>query len=154
MSKSPQRRAFEQLIRKLLRYPNSPASVVVHNCVPKMANFWETPEDEIDAIAMYYRLPSVSFRNSFHAAITQGVPGFRAADLSTDGVHPNSVGSQYLAYIIIYYLEAVLGSMPWLSFSVPSTLPPPMFTNNHDKHTFCKRNDQLKEAAVQAVNWA
>ncbi len=156
------RRGYEALVRKILKYPNSPAVILVHywsagwsEAVSGSKKFWLTPEDEIDVIAKYYSLPVVSFRNTFYHAISSDMEGFRSSDILKDPTHPNVQGSQYLAYIVISYLESVLDSLP-VSRGQPRIppIPPPMLEGNDGVlATSCNRGEQLKQLIHQTHGW-
>ena len=82
------RRGYEALVRKVLKYPNSPAIILAHYWSAGLSentsgskSFWQTSEDEIDVIAKYYSLPVVSFRDTFYHAVLSEVGGFRFADI-------------------------------------------------------------------------
>ena len=142
-------------MRKLLSFPGNPAVVVVHYWKPSLGHFWVTSEDEIDVIAKYYSLPSVSFRNTFFQAVTQKMPGFRAEDFMSDKTHPNALGSQYLAYTVISLFEAVLAGLPGrpVASELEAVLPPMIPGNVGNNQTFCARKDKLKEFATHAHSW-
>ena len=149
-------------MRKVLKYPNSPAVILVHywsagwsESVSSSKSFWLTPEDEIDVIAKYYSLPVVSFRNTFYHAILSEMDGFRSSDILQDATHPNIQGSQYLAYIVISYLESILASLPMLAgqFRIPR-IPPPMLEGNDGVlRTSCNRGEGLKQLMQQSHGW-
>ena len=144
------------------QYPNSPAVILVHywsagwsEATSGSRNFWETPEDEIDVIAKYYSLPVVSFRNTFYHAILSEMEGFCPTAILQDATHPNIQGSQYLAYIVIFYLDSVLDSLQ-ISRGQPRIppIPPPMFGGNDGVlRTSCNRGEQLKQLIHQTHGW-
>ncbi len=149
------RQGFERLVRKLLQFPSSPAVIVLHYWKPSFGHFWATLEDEIDVIAKYYSLPSLSFRNTFYRAVAEQLPGFRWEDFVPDQTHPNALGSQYLAYTVISFFEAFLAGSPLLAAPLqPEAVLPPMFPGNEGSNrTSCKRGDTLRNMTRQVVAW-
>lgn len=159
---NPMRRGYERLVRKILRLANNPAILVVHYYSLRWVemnigghSFWFTPEDEIDVIAKYYALPAVSFRNTFYNAMMADKIGFRPEDILKDHVHPNELGSQYLAYVVVSYFEALLSVMPdKIAPHKFAALPPPMLPdNNGSQKTVCSKGDRLKRHMLQSKGW-
>lgn len=64
----PARRAFERLLRQLLRYPRRPAVALLQSYSyfwhrkqePQHGYYWAGPERELNEIGGYYRLPVLS----------------------------------------------------------------------------------------------
>lgn len=82
---SPQRKAYEQLIRRLLALPGRPAVVLLHHYAWWMAGgdglkgglFYREPEGQHTALAHYYDLPSVSVRAAVWRLMLAGIDGFK-----------------------------------------------------------------------------
>lgn len=82
---SPQRKAYEQLIRRLLALPGQPAVVLLHHYAWWMSTgdgrkgglFYREPEGQHTAMAHYYDLPSVSVRAATWRLMQAGVEGFK-----------------------------------------------------------------------------
>ncbi len=82
---SPQRKAYEQLIRRLLALPGRPAVLLLHHYAWWMAThddgrgglFYREPEGQHTLLAHYYDLPSVSVRAATWRLMQAGIDGFR-----------------------------------------------------------------------------
>ncbi|BDA48468.1 hypothetical protein COCOBI_12-1470 [Coccomyxa sp. Obi] len=150
------RRGFERLLRKLLRLKSTPAVLVLHWWAPLhfLSSYWNVAEDELDVIASYYRLQSVSFRDAFYTPIMADRPGFRLEDLFCDIVHPNAVGHRLFAELVVLRLQEVLAGMllaPADSEAWLQALPPPLFRGNEASgQAICLKGDALLSAVASA----
>ncbi|PSC73416.1 hypothetical protein C2E20_3417 [Micractinium conductrix] len=90
---SPSRRAFEQLIRRLLALPGRPAVMLLHHYAWWMSKgdglwgglFYKEPEAQHTTFAHYYDLPSVSLRAAAWRLMEAGVEGFKVDKLLRPG---------------------------------------------------------------------
>ncbi|KAL4423959.1 hypothetical protein ABPG75_001260 [Micractinium tetrahymenae] len=95
---SPHRKAYEQLIRRLLALPGQPAVVLLHHYAWWMAAgdgakgglFYRQPEGQHTILAHYYDLPSVSVRAAVWRLMQAGVEGFKTDKM----VRPGSVNPE------------------------------------------------------------
>ncbi|KAI7841869.1 hypothetical protein COHA_004398 [Chlorella ohadii] len=82
----PQRKGFEQLLRKLLRLPGRPAVVLLHHYPWWRASgdgrrlglfYYPLTEQHFTLLAHYYDLPSVSVRAALYPLMINAVDGFK-----------------------------------------------------------------------------
>ncbi|PSC72893.1 photosystem II reaction cent isoform B [Micractinium conductrix] len=97
---SPQRRAFEQLLRKLARLPGQPAVVVLHHYAWWFSGgdgvqgglFYRPAEMQLTTMAQYYDMPSPSVRAAVWPLMRAGVAPFKVSRVIKPGqVTPNGV---------------------------------------------------------------
>ncbi|EFN58310.1 hypothetical protein CHLNCDRAFT_142315 [Chlorella variabilis] len=82
---SPERRNFEQLLRRLLQYPSRPAIIMLHHYA-----WWESPGDGLDRgvfyhqpegqlteLAHYYDIPTLSIRAAAYHLMAANIDRFR-----------------------------------------------------------------------------
>eukprot|EP00854_Cymbomonas_tetramitiformis_P003098 gene3098-3932_t len=132
IAKSDPVQQYERLVRKLIRFPNRPAIIllqtfswsrgfnrIAHN---SWSSFFETPEDHFAVVAKYYGLPSLSLRDAIFHNVLRLERGYAISDVLGDckqtdldrnakpepgpGLcrHPNSFGHGLLANLTINYL--------------------------------------------------
>ncbi|GAB4816347.1 hypothetical protein N2152v2_003393 [Parachlorella kessleri] len=84
---SPDRKGFEQLLRKLLRHPSQPSLLLLHFYVWLRARYgtslggiyWEgSAETQLALFGQYYDIPSVSLRAGAYHLMRRGVGNFKA----------------------------------------------------------------------------
>ncbi|KAJ9512320.1 hypothetical protein QJQ45_012903 [Haematococcus lacustris] len=151
------RRPYERLLRKLLKYPNRPAVVLVHTYVHSMATplpgvFYNSAEREMQEFALYYGLPSISVKAAVFPLMVANVPGFmpsppRLTDekglklkaFYFDAVHPDgNTGCRVIAelvYHLILHTAADISSRPVDGDDTAvaaASLAPPMVPDNHE----------------------
>ncbi|KAG2488702.1 hypothetical protein HYH03_012702 [Edaphochlamys debaryana] len=76
------RRAYERLIRKLLRYPRRPAVVLFHTfrwfwSLSEQGRFYSGADREHAEFGSYYHLPQLSVKACCYHLMLQGRPGFQ-----------------------------------------------------------------------------
>ena len=86
----PSRKAYEQLLRKVLKRPGAPAVVQLHHYAwwfahgdgVQFGRFYRPGEGQLGFFANYYDLPAVSVRNALHPLMEAGVEGFKVGGLA------------------------------------------------------------------------
>ena len=138
-------RAYERLVRRLIRYPHRPAIVLLN-----MPWFWgeglarniraDTPvsvgdlnftfheshsaENSITLLAQYYGVASLSMRNAlFHETQGNATDRQRLKDVMLDRVHPSVIGHQYAAAIAVSFLRRQILLMAARTAAGGATLP-------------------------------
>ncbi|KAI3436557.1 hypothetical protein D9Q98_005973 [Chlorella vulgaris] len=84
---SPQRRAFEQLLRKLAQLPDHPAVVVLHHYAWYFSSgdgvdaglYYRAAETQFSTMAQYYDMPSPSVRSAVWPMMQTGVAPFKVS---------------------------------------------------------------------------
>ena len=67
------RRGFEQLLRRLLALPGSPAVLLLHWWSPlTFHGAWDAAEDQLDTIASYYDLQVICVMHAGAFSLRQG----------------------------------------------------------------------------------
>lgn len=94
---------YEGLVRKVLKQDNKPAVLLVHNV------FYDTGLNAQPThleVGRYYELPAVSMQTSLYKLVEAGV--LSNFDVTTDNLHPNDLGHEYVADIISHFLKTVV----------------------------------------------
>ena len=88
-------------------------------------------------------------RNALHTLVQSSEPGFGPDDIWADDLHPTASGHALLGYMILDYIKLLstlthqLGDR--IADYVPeSTLPAPMFPDNHHHKGLCGQGNALK----------
>ena len=109
-------------------------------------------------IHKYYDVPSVSFRDTYQQLVDQTCDCFNATDfMNADRVHPNSLGNQFLAQTVTYYLQFaqnISNGAEVSDFIIPET---PLFVGNEVAHTVCLHSDRfhaLLPSPDQGWSWS
>ena len=94
------RRGYEMLLRKLLAFKQKPAVIALHSWSPffNHPKFFNTTEDLIQVLVLYYGLQSVSVRNSLWHPTWQRRQNFQGKQWLCDSIHPNTLGHRYCSY--------------------------------------------------------
>ncbi|EFN58305.1 expressed protein [Chlorella variabilis] len=82
----PTRRGFEQLLRKLLRLPASPAVIVLHHYAwfyaygdgVEAGLYYRPAEAQLSTLAQYYDIPAPSVRNALYRMMQADVAPYKA----------------------------------------------------------------------------
>lgn len=90
---SPQRRGFEQLLRKLARLPGAPAVVVLHHYAwwfchgdgVKGGLYYRAAEAQFATLAQYYDMPSPSVRDAAWPLMREDVAPFKVSRVLKPG---------------------------------------------------------------------
>ena len=144
-------RAYERLLRRLLRYRPQPAIILLNMpyffgsglarnidpSVPTSARdlnftFQDTmaAENSITLLAQHYGLPSLSMRNAlFHEMQANVTEAMRLKDVMLDRVHPSVRGHQYAAALAVSFLRREMLLMA-ATASAGGARPP----SNHTPH--------------------
>lgn len=97
---------YEGLIRRIISYPLNPAVVLLHN------DFYddrESAEDIHRRIGSHYSLPSISIGSSIIPEVQS--KAIMARELTSDDLHPNTVGHALLAKVITHCLEQIYSDL-------------------------------------------
>ncbi|GAX77809.1 hypothetical protein CEUSTIGMA_g5252.t1 [Chlamydomonas eustigma] len=149
------RRGYERLLRKLLKYPNNPAVILVHTYVwsqayPFAGSFWSNAEREFHEFALYYHLPSLSLKACCYQKMVAGEPGFQPHPVRNtnqdglkykafywDNIHPDgATGARVIAELVMNlvrrtYAELDVQPLTEEEAASPSLkLPAPMIPGN------------------------
>ncbi|KAK9826476.1 hypothetical protein WJX81_003204 [Elliptochloris bilobata] len=156
------RRSLEVLMRKLLQFPNHPAVVYLHWWSPSLnqgqRSFWNhTVQPESGLLASYYGLPALSARDVFFQRWARNDVGFRSRDFMCNQNHPNYLGHQYMADLVIGFLQSQLAATalfpptPADAARAALPLPEPMLPGNFETRSLaCLRDEALRDAARQS----
>ncbi|KAI3428291.1 hypothetical protein D9Q98_006670 [Chlorella vulgaris] len=90
----PTRRGFEQLLRKLLRLPSSPAVVVLHHFAwyysygdgVDAGLYYRPAEAQLGTMAQYYDIPSLSVRNAVYSRMQADAAPFKVSRIIQPGL--------------------------------------------------------------------
>jgi hypothetical protein len=92
---SPQRRTYEQMLRRMLQRPSQPTLLLLQY-YPWMRSFgdgvtqglyYREPETEMTVIGQYYDLPVVSVRAAAWRLMHEGIDGFKVRSCVCGTVH-------------------------------------------------------------------
>lgn len=97
---SSARTSFEEMLRRLLAYPSSPAVVLLHHYPWWKAEgdgltrglFYREPEGQMTTFSQYYDIPSLSLRAAAWQLMAAGIPGFKVDKLILEGNRVASTG--------------------------------------------------------------
>lgn len=92
---SPERRSYEQLIRRLLKLPGRPAVMLLHHYAYWEAHgdgldrglFYREPEGQLTAFAQYYDLPALSVRAAAWHLMKAGIDRFKVDRVARQTAH-------------------------------------------------------------------
>lgn len=130
------RETYEGLVRRALSAEHEPAVILLHNA------FYH---DGVSAgrihleVGGYYRLPSVSFKDSVMQRCLDGV--LPVEEVSPDNLHPNDAGHALLAEAVRYFLDEVKKNVD--VEDIPYELPEKTLTRNRYENSVRLRNDKL-----------
>ncbi|KAK9833339.1 hypothetical protein WJX81_007962 [Elliptochloris bilobata] len=157
------RRSLEVIIRKMLQLPHRPAVVYLHWWSPTLnqgrRSFWNsTVQPETGLFAHYYGLPSVSLRDVWFHKWAVNQPGFRQRDIMCSVNHPNVLGHQYMADLVIALLQNYAAATTLFpptegdAAAVVAELPEPMLPSNWESATgACLHDESLHAAALPGM---
>lgn len=94
---------FESLLRKTLSQPQEPAVIVLNSVTDE----GYTCQDNMNAIAFQYGVPSVNVKTAIWPYIEAGTGDFKWSDWSNDGAHPNASGHLLYSQFIINLIETL-----------------------------------------------
>lgn len=113
---------YEGLVRKVYGDVFAPAVLLVHNVFYDSGVSAEEKHREIGA---HYRLPSVSMKPTVYAQTVSGV--IPRAEITPDGLHPNSEGHALVAEVITDCLDSIYRQMD--EEEEPFPMPSPLTAN-------------------------
>ncbi|KAL3132821.1 hypothetical protein ABBQ38_006746 [Trebouxia sp. C0009 RCD-2024] len=156
---TPDRRAYEVMLRKLLAFNQKPAIIALHSWSPffNTPHFYSTTEDLIQVLVSYYGLQSVSVRNALWHPTMQRQQNYQGTQWLCDTIHPNLLGHRYYADIIVGLLQDVALQAtlhPHIELEASQLdVPPPMYDNNLESASKCLRGELLQQRVYQSVGW-
>jgi hypothetical protein len=172
---TPERRALERLLRKLLLFPSPPAIALLHcYSVNYGAHFAPMIEDWHDHVARYYGVQSISQRAVVYGILKRHNVSAIHDPLEMfmgDGLHPGRFGHQVLADIMIYTLmhlaKEVMGELlleelievqqrqtQHVALHPRSQLPEPLIPGNWEHSDgFCLMGLDLMPVAHNHQGW-
>lgn len=93
---------YEGLLRKILLSKKDMAVLIVNSVY---YNNGKNVQESHNLIAKYYELPVVSMKQGIYEEVLSG--RMKKEEITSDDLHPNDMGHQLMAHIIIGYLERV-----------------------------------------------
>lgn len=135
---------YESLVRKIYTFHKKPAIIVLNN-----VRYDDGGNAEVQhaKVARYYELPQISMQRSIYPEVAAG--RIEAEEITADYLHPNDVGHELVADVIIYFLEKVyqeMGKAEELPFEKKEPL-----TANAYEHARRYRNDN--SAPLMVGDW-
>ena len=127
---------FEGLLRRILLCETEPALFITNNA---RYDDGSNAQEVHNEIALYYELPIVSVKDSIYEEILLG--NLEASSVSTDMLHPNDLGHEYLAGLITNLLEIILEKTSAPDFKDPLKPVPFAFTRNRYENSVRIRQD-------------
>ncbi|MFA6281927.1 MAG: SGNH/GDSL hydrolase family protein [Candidatus Omnitrophota bacterium] len=134
---------FEGLIRKILKYPGSPAIFVVVTCDSLLRNC----EEVHLPVIKYYHLPMASMKKVLAKNSNVDNPKIF---FDADGIHPNDKGHKLIADLIINYMEQALNKSEY----IPKPLRSDMYENTqllNAENTKPLKNEGWKIAGLKGI---
>ncbi len=131
---------YEGVVRKLLSAENSPAVYTFFNVCYDTGN---SAEEKHIEIAKHYDIPAFSIKSTIYPLLTSGE--LKNRDITPDDLHPNDIGHEMVASVIIYGLEKIKGLDETAVLSKNgSTLPAPVTANGYqDSVRYRNKNAQV-----------
>lgn len=124
---------FESLIRKLYTFDKKPVIIIINSVRYQDGGNAQVQHGKI---ARYYELPQISMQSSIYPEMVAGK--FEAADITVDDLHPNDVGHEMVAEIVIHFLSKVLENIYQIE-DKPFVMKKPI-TDNHYEHAYRYQN--------------
>jgi hypothetical protein len=100
---------YEGLVRKVLSWPKTPAVVLLMNT---MYNGQGSAQDQHLPVGRAYDLPCLSMKESFLEEVEAGHLSSR--QLTVDDLHPNDLGHQQVADLVINFFDQLLVKRTYL----------------------------------------
>ncbi len=133
---------FESLLRKTLSQPQEPAVIVLNSVTDE----GYTCQDNMNAIAFQYGVPSVNVKTAIWPYIEAGTGDFKWSDWSNDGAHPNASGHLLYSKFIINLIETLDAA----ETAKPQELPE-RFVKGND-HTALKMVDRSMNTELISIS--
>lgn len=131
---------FEGLVRRILLDDNQPALFMFNNAFYDNGHNAQRVHNRVGT---YYDLPIVSMRESIYSEIAKG--SIDKLDISADNLHPNDLGHELVAGVIInlldrIYEEVVINPGKIGEYHVPTK---PLTRNRYyESRRYCNRNTE------------
>lgn len=93
---------YEGLVRKIIYDLNEPAILILNNV---HYNDGRNAQEQHNLIGREYQIPCVSMKNSIYPFVAAGV--ITNKEITPDDLHPNDLGHELIADIVIHFLEKV-----------------------------------------------
>lgn len=130
---------FEGLVRRILLSETKPALFITNNA---RYDDGTTAQEVHNEIAMHYELPIVSVKDSIYEEILLG--NLDRNTISTDMLHPNDLGHEYLAGLITNCLQLIYDKIFTDGVQDPEDIVPDPVTKNRYEHSVrIQQNGQI-----------
>lgn len=129
---------YESLIRRIYKHEKQPAILIVNSV------FYDTGKNAENIhipVGKAYGIPCVSMRTTIYDALQNG--RFTNRDITQDDLHPNDLGHEMMAEVILHFLEQVYESCDD-SLEEVFQMPEP-FTKNGYEMAERYQNDRVEE---------
>jgi lysophospholipase L1-like esterase len=126
--------AYESLLRKIWHSPGKPAVITIAMTKEDGESFVE----HHGKIVRHYNIPMISYREAVLPAIVTG--HFPWTALSDDDIHPNELGHEVLAGLLIDFLKAVS-----LQRGEEDDFPPPITEDKYHDAIVCRPQEKTEE---------
>lgn len=120
-----QKEAYENLIRRLLKAPSSPAVILLF----MMEQTGKSAQGAQSEIGAHYDLPMISYKDAVWPEVQSGK--YTWSQLSADSVHPTDMGHGMIALFVGQYLTKTYRSLASVDRTVPS-VPAPLISDRFE----------------------
>lgn len=120
---------YESLVRKLFFSKKKPAVILLHNVYYENGKSAQEIHTEI---AKHYDLPSLSAKETIYRAVQEGK--MILADIAEDGLHPTDKGHEYVAKLVCFYLEHIMGTQ---KDAACEEMPGSLTRSSYEKSLIC-----------------